>query len=117
MSRDEVTLLDLAEACRTSADFIRGMDRQEFLEDRKTRSATVHQLLVLGEATKRLSAKFRERHPELPWSEMAGMRDVLIHGYDQVDLEQVWKSASVEVPEVLQSVEALLAKEDRKESQ
>lgn len=112
MRRDEVTLLDIAEACREIADFIRGMDFEEFVGDRKTRSATLHQLLVMGEATKRLSSDFRNRHPQLPWSAMAGMRDVLIHGYDQVDLEEVWKSASVEVPQVLEDVEQLLARRD-----
>ena len=47
-------------------------------------------LEILGEATKRLSPEFRRLHPDLPWRAMAGMRDVLIHAYDQVDLEEVW---------------------------
>ena len=107
MPRDEVTLSDMAKACRAIAEFLQGIDRETFLEDRKTRSATLHQLLVLGEATKRLSGGFRSLHPEFPWSAMAGMRDVLIHGYDQVDLEEVWKSASVEIPEILSNLERL----------
>lgn len=109
MLRDEVTLVDIAEACRAIEEFIRGMDREGFLEDLKTRSATLHQLLIVGEATKRLSKDLRARHPEIPWSEMAGMRDVLIHGYDQVDLEEVWKSAAVDIPDVLAKIEPLLA--------
>ena len=87
MRRDEVTLRDMVEACRAIAEFIHWIDRETFLEDRKTRSATFHQLFVLGEATKRLSEGFRSRHQEFPWSSMAGMRNVLIHSYDQVDLE------------------------------
>jgi uncharacterized protein with HEPN domain len=47
-------------------------------------------LEILGEATKRLSPEFRCLHPGLPWRAMAGMRDVLIHAYDQVDLQEVW---------------------------
>ena len=108
MRRDEVTLVDIAQACRSIQEFIRGMDRGGFLEDLKTRSATLHQLLIAGEATKRLSLDFRGRHPEIPWSEMAGMRDVLIHGYDQVDLEEVWKSASVDIPDVLAKIELFI---------
>jgi uncharacterized protein with HEPN domain len=107
MPRDEVTLSDIVEACRAIEEFLQGIDRETFLEDRKTRSATLHELLVLGEATKRLSQEFRAGHSEIPWSAMAGMRDVLIHGYDQVDLEQVWKSASVEVPQILSDLERL----------
>ncbi len=109
MWRDEVTLLDIAQACRSIREFIEGMNQEAFLVDQKTRSATLHQLLVMGEATKRLSREFRARFPEIPWSEMAGMRDVLIHGYDQVDPEEVWKSASADVPDVLAKIEPLLA--------
>jgi uncharacterized protein with HEPN domain len=107
MSRDDVTLNDMIAACRAIEHFLDGIDRPTFLEDLKTRSATLHQLLILGEATKRLSGAFRSQNRGLPWSAMAGLRDVLIHGYDQVDLEEVWKSAAVEVPEILRSLEEL----------
>jgi len=83
------------------------MDRDAFIRDLKTRSAVLHQLLILGEATKRLSKEFRNRHPAIPWSEMAGMRDVLIHGYDQVDLGEVWKSSTVDIPQVLAQIRKL----------
>lgn len=69
-----------AQACRSILEFIHGMDREAFLEDLKTRSAVLHQLLVVGEATKRLSQGIRDQQPEIPWADMAGMRDVLIHG-------------------------------------
>jgi uncharacterized protein with HEPN domain len=63
---------------------------------------------VIGEAVKRLSPSFRERYPILPWSLMAGMRDHLIHGYDAVDLDEVWKTATRDVPEVLSKIQPLL---------
>ena len=109
MWRDEITLVDIVQACRSIRAFIREMNRDAFLKDLKTRSATLHQLLIVGEATKRLSSEFRDRHPEVPWSEMAGMRDVLIHGYDQVDLQEVWKSATVDIPDVLAKIEPLIS--------
>jgi uncharacterized protein with HEPN domain len=63
------------------------MDQAGFLSDLKTQSAVLHQLMVLGEAVRRLATGFRESHPEIPWALMAGMRDKLIHAYDAVDLD------------------------------
>jgi uncharacterized protein with HEPN domain len=108
MSRDETTLLDITNAARLIQTFIQGMTREAFPGDLKTQSAVLHQVTVLGEAVKRLSQAFRERHPILPWSLMVGMRDHLIHGYDAVDLEEVWKTATRDMPEVLIKLEPLL---------
>jgi len=108
MSRDDATLLDIANAARLIHAFIQGMTKETFLGDPKTQSAVLHQVTVIGEAVKRLSQAFRERHPILPWSLMAGMRDHLIHGYDAVDLDEVWQTASRDVPEVLIKLAPLL---------
>lgn len=108
MSRDDATLLDIANAARLIQTFIQGVTQEAFLGDLKTQSAVLHQVTVIGEAVKRLSQGFRERHPILPWLVMAGMRDHLIHGYDAVDLEEVWKTATCDVPEVLIKLEPLL---------
>jgi uncharacterized protein with HEPN domain len=66
------------------------LDKVAFLSDDKTQSAIVHQLLVLGEAAKRLSEAFRVQHARVPWRMIAGVRDKLMHEYDDVDLEEVW---------------------------
>jgi uncharacterized protein with HEPN domain len=110
MRRDEATLLDIATAARLVLEFINGMDKVTFLDDIKTQSSVLHQLMVLGEGAKRLSDDFRARHPEIPWTLMAGMRDKLIHGYDIVDLEEVWKTANRDVPDFLQWLEPRLPK-------
>jgi uncharacterized protein with HEPN domain len=109
MSRDEVTLLDIARSLRLIIEFTRAMDESDFLDDAKTQSAVLHRLLILGEAVKRLSTEFRARHPEIPWVLIAGMRDHLIHEYDSVDLEEVWSTAGRDVPRLLGSLEPLLA--------
>lgn len=107
-SRDDTaTVLDLVRAARLVIEFRGGIGKPAFLTDRKTQSAILHQLLVIGEATKRLSEPFRARHPNLPWKLMAGMRDQLIHAYEDVDLEEVWKTATVEIPQLLPALEAL----------
>lgn len=70
MSRDETTLLDIDRAAHLVIEFKQGMDKETFLKDIKTQSAILHQLMVIGEAVKRLSQDFRTRYPELPWELM-----------------------------------------------
>ncbi len=108
MSRDAATLLDIARSAQLIIEFKQGMDKDTFAGDFKTQSAIEHQLMVMGEAVKRLSSELRESHSEIPWTLVAGMRDKLIHGYDIVDVEEVWKTATVDVPELLASIEPLL---------
>jgi len=100
MARDDATVVDILNAARLARAFVEGMDKAAFLKDAKTQSAVLHQLLVLGEAVRRLSEPFRARHPQIPWRLMAGMRNQLIHEYDDVDLEEVWKTLTADVPAV-----------------
>ena len=108
MRQDKTTLLDIAGAATRILGFIAGLTMEDFLEDSKTQSAVLHQLLVLGEATKRLSIEFRTQHSEIQWHLMAGMRDILIHAYDTVDLDEVWKTASKDMPDLLSQIQPLL---------
>lgn len=110
MDRDNTFLLDIARAARLTQEFCRGMTKGQFLNDLKTQSAILHQLLILGEAVKRLSDDFREQHSKIPWRLIAGMRDKLIHGYDSVDINEVWKTTSRDIPELLNQLEPLLPK-------
>ena len=105
----EGTLLDVARAGRLALRFAQDVDdARGFAEDAKTRSAVLHQLLILGEAVKRLPGPFRDAHPSIPWRAMAGLRDVLIHAYDDVDEAEVWRTLTEELPHVLREVEPLL---------
>ena len=108
MSRDETILLDIAHAAHLVLELKGSMDQATFLQDLKTQSAVLHQLMVMGEAVKRLSLDFRAKHPKIPWPLIAGMRDNLIHGYDIVDLDEVWRTAQTDVPELLRLIEPLL---------
>lgn len=100
--------LDIPRAAALIQQFVAGLPKEQFLIDLKTQSAVLHQLTVLGEAVKRLSPAFRAQHPILPWSLMAGMRDYLIHAYDVVDLDEVWNTATADIPNVLIKVRSLL---------
>lgn len=108
MQRDEVTLQDIVNASRLVIEFVEGFEKSTFVEDWKTRSAVLYQISVIGEAVKRLSKEFRAKYPEIPWTLIAGMRDNLIHGYDLIDWDEVWKTSTTDVPDLLARVKSYI---------
>ena len=108
MTRDDAILLDIVNAARRIQSFVQDMAKEAFLADLKTQSAVLHQITVMGEAAKRLSMDFRDLQPVLPRALMSGMRDHLIHGYEVIDLDEVWNTLTHDVPEVLVRLEPLV---------
>lgn len=108
MSRDEATLADILLATRRLTRFTQGVDQAAFLADIEKQSAVLHQLLVLGEAVRRLSSEIRAAHPTIPWPKISSMRNTLIHEDDRVDLDLVWFTLEQEVPTRLAYVEGLV---------
>ena len=104
---DEIVRQDIINAGNLILEFTEGFDKRTFVNDRKTRSAVLYQLTVVGEAVKRLSKEFRAQHAQMPWALMAGMRDHLIHGYDLVDWDEVWQTAKKDIPDLLRKIEQL----------
>lgn len=111
IERDGATLLDIARAAQLVLEFNEGLTKDSFKEDLKSQSAILHQLMIIGEAVKRLTLEFRNTHPEIPWPLMAGMRDNLIHAYDSVDMDEVWKTATADIPNLLKTIKPLLPSE------
>ena len=107
--RDAALLLDIANAAERIIAFTRGMDEVAFCEDPRTHLAVQHQIIVIGEAAKRLSPELRDYAKQIPWSAVARMRDRLIHGYDTVDLEIVWDTVQQNIPRLLETVRQRLS--------
>lgn len=117
MPRDDEAVLDIRDAATrirefvdgfSEAEFLEGFSEAEFLEDARTQSAVLHQIMILGEAAKRVSRDHREAHPEAPWSLMAGMRDRLIHRYHDVDMGEVWVTVDRDIPDLLERIDPLV---------
>lgn len=107
MKRDAAYLSHIRDATRRIQDYTRdGQDA--FMASTLIQDAVIRNLEIIGEATKALSPAFREQHPNIPWSSMAGMRDVLIHGYMGVDLKIVWDVVSLRLNPIAGEIERLL---------
>ena len=108
-AKDEIYCKHILEAIRGIEDFIGGMSYAEFSHDLKTVLAVSRELEIIGEASKRLSDTLKSQLGSIPWREIAGMRDVLIHDYLSVDVREVWKAATDDVPVLKTALELKLS--------
>jgi len=100
-------IADILNAAREVQEFTQGMGFESFSTDKKTANAVIRSLEVMGEAAKRIPDDIRGRYPEIPWKQMAGMRDKLIHEYSGVDLEIVWAVITGELPPLRPHIERM----------
>jgi uncharacterized protein with HEPN domain len=105
MSRDNEILLDLVNACRSILDFTVGMSKDEFLEDTKTQSSVLYQIIIIGEAVNRISENFKSIHPEIPYAQIKGMRNRVTHEYKDVDLDIIWEAINTDIPNLLNIIQ------------
>jgi uncharacterized protein with HEPN domain len=91
---------DIIGAMTDAIKFVENMEYTEFANDRKTLYAVTRAIEIIGEAVKKIPKSVRNRYPQIPWKDMAGMRDKLIHGYFGVDLKRVWKTVKEDIPKL-----------------
>jgi uncharacterized protein with HEPN domain len=112
MPRDETYLTFMMLAARRVESYIQGMSRRDFDADPKTKDAVVLQIGNIGEAASKVSSPFKAQHPALPWPQMIGMRHRVFHGYEVLDWDRIWTTATIFVPELIRLLEPLVPPED-----
>ncbi|PIR61895.1 MAG: hypothetical protein COY81_01810 [Candidatus Pacebacteria bacterium CG_4_10_14_0_8_um_filter_43_12] len=101
-------LEDIVKSVELIEEYVKNIEnKDEFLNNPQLQDSVVRRLEIIGEATKRLEEKFKQMFPTIPWKRMAGMRDILIHDYDEIDLDLVWKVIKRDLPELKVSLSEL----------
>ena len=108
MKDDTIYLQHMLEAINRIHKFIGSMNFQDFSNDEKSISAVLHEFMVIGEAAAATSQRFRELHPEIPFYEIIGMRNRIVHEYLEVRLETVWQTYEKDLPELKRYIQKAL---------
>ena len=104
-------LKDIQDALEKIENFTAGQDFESFVKDDKTTFAVIPALEIIGEAAMKVPKSVRRRYSNLPWQDMAGMRDKLIHDYFGVDLQVVWKTLQIDLPPLKRVIEEIIQAE------
>ena len=111
MSRDKAYLADILESARVIQQHLSGMTREQFLADVRTQDAVIRRFEIIGEAARHLSPAPLKALPDIPSNLVVGMRNLLIHDYDDVDPRRVWTDSQNDLPQLIARLEAYLAAE------
>lgn len=106
-----VFISHIHDSCQQILEYISGYDYPKFQTDKKTTSAVLRELSVIGEAARKTTENFRQQHPQIFWNKIFGMRNRLVHDYMGVQLPIVWQTTQEDIPDLLQIVNEILGKE------
>jgi len=102
----------MLEAIASCQSYVQGLNQEELAIKPQTLHAIAWNLTILGEAARHVPEEVAQRYPEIPWPQLRGMRNHIVHGYDQIDLEIVWNVVTVELRPLVASIERMLQEPD-----
>ena len=108
MERDLQSLLDMLQSAQIVMNYIAGRSQVELTTDQQLQDAMIRRLLIIGEASKRVSETTRQTLTAIPWTAMNGMRNRLVHEYDEIDLDIVWDTAVSSLPALILELEKIV---------
>jgi uncharacterized protein with HEPN domain len=108
MWRDDAYMLDVLLAAHKVENFAGGVSWEEFEADDLLQNAVMHQIQIIGEAARRVSQRYKDSHPEIPWQMIIGMRNRLVHEYFDIIPKRVWDVVENSIPELIRLVEPLV---------
>ncbi|HLD82682.1 MAG TPA: DUF86 domain-containing protein [Candidatus Omnitrophota bacterium] len=106
--KDFELLSDIKEAIRRIRLYLNRLSYERFMEREESQDAVVRNLEIIGEAAKNLSTHLKKGYANIPWKELAGLRDRLVHQYFGVNLDIVWRIVNQELPELTKQIEEIL---------
>ena len=106
---DAVYLHHILDAINRIEEYVSGLNHEEFMRSNLVQDGVIRQIEIIGEATKNLSPTLKERYPNIPWKDIAGMRDKLIHQYFGVDISAVWETVTQDLPDFKIQIDGILS--------
>ena len=111
MDRNREYLFDILTSARTIRTYVAGLTREDFRLNMQLQDAVIRHFEIIGEAAGRVSSSFQDANPQIQWTDMKGMRNRLIHHYDDVDIDIVWETIVRDIPSLIEFLESKLPPE------
>ena len=108
MDKTHSLLFDIKLACDRILEFTEGSDLSKFSTDMMCQDAVIRRIEIIGEASYKIDPSFQEKHSEIPWQVLRGMRNRLIHAYNEIDIELVWQTVQDDIPSLKKQIEIIL---------
>ena len=107
---DQIRLQNMLDYSREAVEIAMGKSRRDLASDRILELALVRLVEVIGEAVSKISMQCQKRYTDIPWTEIIGMRNRLIHGYDSVDLDVLWDTIEIDLPPLIEQLKEIIVK-------